>query len=335
MPISTTTARASIKKLNSESASLTPSALVTMFEIDITEIADSKNLVFAEEGRVFRFHNSIKLTTSDIYWKGKKYTAAPIRGEGFEFNGRGKLPTPKLGITVHSDGKFALSTFKSRLNDLGDIVGAKVTRIRTFAKYIDSKNFTNDEAPYGFEPDQFAEFPRDVFFIDRKSSENSTSIEFQLASRMDIEGLQLPRRRVLANRCSWKYRGEGCLYEYEARRNSNVHGATSDMPASAPAKANNRDELISDVLNIDSFTDRGEWDALQSYIAGDEIFIEKDGVKYYFVAKNSSIGIPPPSLTYWVEDACSKLRSGCRIRHKGIGNGTLPFGGYPGADRVQ
>ena len=52
---------------------------------------------------------------------------------------------------------------KTAIRDLDDLVGSKVTRIRTFVKYIDSENFFESDGttllsntvkpPKGFDPD--------------------------------------------------------------------------------------------------------------------------------------------------------------------------------------
>ena len=76
---------------------------------------------------------------------------------------------------------------KYEIRKIGDIVGAKVTRKRTFAKYLDPSNWGNTEAqlgkesntlPNGFEPDPFAYLPSDIYFIERKQTENKTIITY-------------------------------------------------------------------------------------------------------------------------------------------------------------
>jgi lambda family phage minor tail protein L len=348
-------AQLSLKNLYGEALSLTPSALVSLFEIDVSDIAFSKGLIDEirednENERIFRFHNNISLITSNLTWQGKVYTAAPISAEGFEMNARGTLPVPKLSMSVSPEAIPLLGLFKNKLKSLGDLAGAKVTRIRTLAKYLDAINFTNGINP---DADPNSEFPRDVFYIDRKSLENKSMIEFELASILDVEGVKLPFRLVVANRCVFTYRGEGCLYESEDNRVINVHGypENSRLPSFAPPVANEKDESITDLLPVDvALSARGKWRRGVNYVAGDWVFIEKDGVKYHFVAKSD---VPPnhapPNGTYWHADACSKLLRGCRLRWGVDGNGLaapgrrngdpfngcLPFGGYPATNKVK
>jgi len=47
--------------------------------------------------------------------------------------------------------------------------------------------------PFGT-PDPNAEFPREVYFIDRKSSENRLTVEFELAAPTDLVNVRIPKR---------------------------------------------------------------------------------------------------------------------------------------------
>jgi lambda family phage minor tail protein L len=42
--------------------------------------------------------------------------------------------------------------------------------------------------------------------------ESSDIVEFELATPLDVEGVRLPRRQVICNARSWRYRGDGCGY---------------------------------------------------------------------------------------------------------------------------
>ena len=73
-----------------------------------------------------------------------------------------------------------------------DIVGAKFVRIRTLVKFIDAVNFANNTNATA---DPNAEFPREVYYIDRKSAENRDVVTFELASVSDLAGIRLPKRQ--------------------------------------------------------------------------------------------------------------------------------------------
>jgi len=90
-----------------------------------------------------------------------------------------------------------------------DLVGAKITRKRTLAKYLDAVNFEGGVNPTA---DPLAEFADDVYYVDRKSRETRDVVEFELAASFDLEGVTLPRRQIVQNVCPWRYRGSECGY---------------------------------------------------------------------------------------------------------------------------
>jgi len=59
-------------------------------------------------------------------------------------------------------------------------------------------------------------FPPEVWYIERKASESNEAVAFELVSAMDLNGVKLPNRQIIANFCSWLakggYRGPNCGY---------------------------------------------------------------------------------------------------------------------------
>ena len=167
--------------------------LVELFELDAT----------AAGGTVVRFHNGKSAVGSDVVWQGNTYTAFPIEAAGFEFTGRGQLPRPTLRVANVTGIIGALTrTYQ-------DLVGSKLTRRRTLLKYLDAVNFAGGVNPTA---DPAAALPDDVYYIDRKATENKLVIEFELAAAFDVSGVNLPRRFIIQNVCPWKYRGGECGY---------------------------------------------------------------------------------------------------------------------------
>jgi len=345
--LTTQQAQSSLKKIQSEIQSLTPSTLITLFEIDVASIAFDVGVyndadLLNKQITNFRFHNNVKLINTSIYWQNNEYLAIPIKAEGFEFNSRGTLPVPKLSLSVSDDGIPLLTKLKEKLYQMGDLVGAKVTRRRTFAKYLDAQNFIGETGNDAYEPDPLAEFPPDIFHIERKSNENKNLIEYELSSIWDIEGTKLPGRLVISQKCQWTYRGCGCRYEYNSRRVEKIHETSdrSTLPLSAPAVANQNNELIKNVIGAD-IVDKGLYNFGYTYSKGDSVFIEKGGIKYYFVAKINHPSLPPPNLSQWEQDSCSKTVRGCEIRFGieggasgGIIPGRLPMGSFLATNKL-
>lgn len=391
------------KKISTEVRKFSPSSIVSLYEIDVEGLLIDKQAPYDVERRtdaVFRFHNNLKLLKQDIIWRGQTYRALPIKMDGYESSTRGALPTPKMTLLSNDAFNPDFTDFRSQLRKLDDLIGAKVTRIRTFTKYLDEANFfvkvggaktpignIDHIIPEDFEPDPLAEFPREIYFIERKSAENRAGIEFELSSAIDFEEIKLPRRIVVSSFCNFTYRGEGCLYEYSSHfasasdagtRKKAEKGFGSDnikdlnFPTKAPPIATVNDELIQNILGEDYrvIQDPARWENYLDNNKGDVVFLEKDSIKYYFVAKvpvTNSISQPgsgPPNKTYWLADQCSKSINGCKLRwsnaHKqslglqtvgefsvvatrgggdtGDGNthkGALPFGGFPATNKIS
>lgn len=332
-------ARLSIKNVAAETFSLNPSAMITLFEIDVSNLGFNMGIISntevqLQQNTLFRFHNNINLTTNTIFWQGKSYIAAPIQAIDFEMNVRGNAATPKLSMTVSDEGIPLISIFKQRLLQFGnDIAGAKVTRIRTYSRFLDVVNFVNNNPPQNFYPDPNAELPRDVYFIDRKSSENKNHLEYELAPLFETEGIKLPGRIVSQDRCQFFYRGQGCNYEYSTRIDP-IHDNAS-LPPSAPPMANLLNEKFSDLITNTAFTDKGEYNLGQIYSKGDFCFIYNRGIKYYFISTIDGNGSIPPNQPAWLEDQCSKSVLGCVLRWQNIGSGTIPFGGFVSTNRFK
>lgn len=381
-------AKKSIKSLMHELTNLTPSSLMTLFEIDFTNVVQSINSSLVkdsneiglfpnfEQGKenILRFHNNIKVFNSYIIWQGKTFFPAPIMAEGFEITSRGVLPSPTLSLTSQTEeGIEALSIIRRVIRKYGDIVGAKVTRIRTFAKFLDKNNFSDISSPDSqrgiyasnfpeeYEPDPYAELPRDVFFVERKASEDKNSINYELSSSLDVEGIKLPRRVVTASKCGFTYRGCGCFYEGDGNsaqsladhvyKKCGIRRTDLTLPEDAPPVATINDQNIKDMIGVSELVFKGRYSSKAFYASGDYIYMEKNGVRYYFVAK---VDIPatenteysPPNPDFWIADLCSKTLQGCRKRWGAQGSviigesedfkkGELQFGGFPNATKLE
>lgn len=338
--------------ITSEIQKLAPSAVIELFEVDATSIG----------GDILRFHGGTNGLQTRVVWQGNAYEPFPVQITGFEYTGTGTLPRPRLQVANLSGIVTALVLM------FDDMLGAKVSRKRTFAKYLDQENFpdlysyTFDSGtdgwaastatltasngsliwtPTGTNPtlyrslslseryqgsaarwitarvrrvsgtgtwegncyywtpshgasasyrkavsapsdldqwntvvwdmsaltaggndyitseiqyirfdlvsdatsvweisdikvtgtnptaDATAEFPDDVYFIDRKSSETVDAVEFELAASFDLQGVMLPRRQIVQNVCTWQYRGTECGYTGTNYYNANDQPTTA------------------------------------------------------------------------------------------------------------
>jgi lambda family phage minor tail protein L len=175
-----------------DAVSLAPGAQVQMIVIDAAAFG----------GPLIRLSPGTNELGNPIVWQGLTYSSYPLRSSGWEATTRGPLPRPKLAL-----GNL-LGAISALCLDHQDLVGARVTRKRTLAKYLDAANFAAGN-PLA---DPSAGFPDDIFTIDRKATENAEFVEFDLAAAMDVAGVRLPRRQIISNVCSFRYRGPDCGY---------------------------------------------------------------------------------------------------------------------------
>jgi len=107
-----------------------PGEIIDLFELDLSYGSASADT------SVFRWHSGLSENLHEIVWQGNVYSAAPILAEGFEYLGKGSLPRPTLSIANVS------SMLSSLVREFDDLIGAQVTRRRTFSKYLDSYCYT-------------------------------------------------------------------------------------------------------------------------------------------------------------------------------------------------
>ncbi|GHD59540.1 phage minor tail protein L [Jeongeupia chitinilytica] len=149
-----------------------------------------------------RFHAGTNGVDQPVVWQGNAYAPFPIQATGFVVDGSGNPPRPKLVVS----NVTGLMTELAR--SFNNLLNARLTRQRTKTCYLDAANFADGNP--GADPN--AHLPDEVYYVAQKTSENKLQVEFELASALDLDGLQLPRRQIIANLCPWRYRGEECSY---------------------------------------------------------------------------------------------------------------------------
>jgi lambda family phage minor tail protein L len=188
--------------IKSELQKLAPSAIIELFQLDLTIFGD----------QVYYFHAGTNGLRQPLIWQGQEYAPFPIQASGFELSTGGQLPRPTLVVSN------VLGIVTALVLTYRDLLGAKVTRKRTMQKYLDAVNFDGGVNPTA---DPTAEFPDDVFFIEAKKNETPELIEFELSSSFDVQNVQLPKRQIIQNICPWRYRGPECGYTGTDYFNSN------------------------------------------------------------------------------------------------------------------
>ena len=169
----------------SDVQSINPSAIIELFTLQLDNSLHGATTTYY-------FHSGSNLNANNkIKWQTVEYLRFPIQASGFAFQ-KGQLPRPKLTV---SNATGLISSILLTVNETtagNDLTGAKVTRIRTLAKFIDADNFADGQNATA---DPTAEFPREIYSVDRKSSENREVVEFELAAPTDLAGVRIPKRQ--------------------------------------------------------------------------------------------------------------------------------------------
>ena len=164
-----------------------PSAIIELFTLQLDNSLHGATTIY-------RFHAGSSLKDNgEIVWAGNSYQRFPIKAEGFAFR-QGQLPRPTLTVSNALGTITAILLSVNTTTAGNDLTGATVTRIRTLARFLDAVNFPGDINPYGT-PDNTAEFPQEIYKVDRKSAENRDVVQFELAAVFDLAGIRAPNRQ--------------------------------------------------------------------------------------------------------------------------------------------
>lgn len=187
-------------------------ALVHLYELEVTK------------GNFFYFTNQIDNDLSSVQMRDydsnstlRTYVPMPVQATGFEAKNDGAIPRPTIVMAnVTSTFSDAVGNF-----DYHSLLGLRVIRRTTLAKYLDNGTLNSASPP--------VEFPRQIFYVDRIKTRTKFSVELELVSPFDLENVKIPARVVHANRCSFKYQGasrhlpaykraqSGCIWDVESK----------------------------------------------------------------------------------------------------------------------
>ena len=171
----------------SELQAIASGAVIELFTLSL-------NSTLHGDSTIYRFHNGANLNANgEVVWDGNSYLRFPIECTGFEFGSTGTLPRPTITISN------IFGTITTILQDVNtttvgnDLNGATLTRIRTLARFLDAANFTGGTNPFGT-PDPTAEFPQEIYILDRKVTENRSVVTWEAQSALDLVNVKLPKR---------------------------------------------------------------------------------------------------------------------------------------------
>ena len=185
-----------ISSVYEELSKLAPSAIIELWSVHL-----SSDLHGSSD--VYRFHNGCNADINgNIVWDGNQYVRQPIQADGFEYSSGGQLPRPTLTISNADNTMTALLIVVNTTTAGNDLCGAEVRRIRTLKRFLDGEAAA----------DPNAQWPMEIWYVDRKSSENRNVVQFELASKLDLPNIKVPKRQLIGNICQWAYRSGECGY---------------------------------------------------------------------------------------------------------------------------
>ena len=161
-------------KMVQELPKLEQGALIELWEIDLRHITNRNG----DSGELYRFHNGVSQSRSNIWWQGNEYQAYPIKADGFEISGNGQG------------------------------VGGKVTRRLVYAQFLDARNFTGNKNSKA-DPTQEAV---SYFIIEQLKSLDDEQATFELASPAETDNAKIPLLMITSDVCIWQYRSAQCGY---------------------------------------------------------------------------------------------------------------------------
>lgn len=358
--------------LNKQLTSLTPDALLEFYSIDFShlqpnfeELSDLYGVNVGADS-VYRFCPMIN-GANPVVWQGYSYQPLPIKMEGFEQKSDGRLPRPTFTI-ANPEGLFSKIIHSNQ-----DFANSKITRKRTYVRFLDSENFQGGINPFG-SPDPNSHLIDDVYFINRKTEENKQIIQFELVSALELEDAFVPARVVLSGYCNFTYRcSVGCGYKGLPIETS---GGKSLIRGFATNKEKNLDQnggyltgavdalkYDGTINNVDYWNKYGpdkNSESISSYKVGDVVkIVARNSTNPYkstphvFVCTQThddpSKHHPFFSTDYWLKDECSKTIEACKKRfssttddrtgidlsqhNESASSKGLRFGGFPGTEK--
>ncbi len=157
--------------INQHIRSMDLGAIIELYQLDTTIIGGTDILYFTPmvDG------------TTEIVFNAKAYSAVPCESSGWMVNTSNAPPRPKLKVANTQRHFF------SYISALGDLVGAELTRIRTFENFLDGN----------IDADPTATLENQIYIVSKKTVHNKISVEWELIHTLERPGLRLPRRKIL------------------------------------------------------------------------------------------------------------------------------------------
>lgn len=187
-----------------------PGQLLNLYVVDFT----TTNL--SNPPTNMYLYPGIKENFGPLVFDGHEYTPWPMEITGFKKASEGPMPRPSMRISNVS------GFISQQMLQYNDFIGAKVSRYRTFARYLDGQPAADPGAK-----------KVEIYFVEQKKNETKTVVELLLVTAVDIMDVRLPSRAMYANTCMWQYKSADCGWP---GTDSSLYFDANDAPVVNPGE---------------------------------------------------------------------------------------------------
>lgn len=314
---------------------LQPGSVIELFELDCTVLG----------GEVLRFHAGTNGLRQNVIWQGEEYTRYPVEATGFDYNGDGSIPRPKLRVSN------ALSGITALLLAYQDLQGATLTRKRTLAKFLDAENTKRDQKIIAAAPLVAGSFrlnfngggPTNPIFPSDSNASILIKLGFFYATAITGD-LADPDQGIIVtmDQLDSFYPSGFPLFEVE----SNTTGediSVSYYSDTADPTAEFADDVFVVDRKVSENREAVEFELTTSFDLGGIQLPRRQVIQNVCpwryrggecgYAGTNYFTSSDVATAYVGQDVCGKRLSSCKLRFGA--KSPLPFGGFPGADLIS
>lgn len=168
-----------------------------------------------------------------LWFGNTEYVSAAVEITGFEKSSESAPPEPVLSFSNVDKGGYAI------LKEYDDLLNAKVTRIHTWAHFLDKLPDGSDNP----DADPKGHNIPEIWYIEQKDGSDPTMVRWRLSSSMDLKGKMVPARTMLKTVCRRRYR------YWDAKNGAWVYNnSPAACPYSGPAMYDRNSTPVTDPL---------------------------------------------------------------------------------------
>jgi lambda family phage minor tail protein L len=349
------------RQLQPTDSSGNPTQLVVLYELDLTP----------KGGTVLYFHAGVDPSGSNtIGFKGHTYSAFPIKAENFEWTTKGTLPRPKL--TVSNIGSVTSSLCRQFGDLVGCVLTMRMT-FYCYTSGGSEPDNTKEFPPQIYVVDRKVAETNSICSFDLATPMDSEGVllprrqilatacpftyrgvecgytALSVRDRLGVAFGPSFSNGVITNLL---YNGHNIAIiltsatanfqpgdvgkrisgpAFNAGSYITVRNSATQVQFWPPAPATVGSGAVFVVQRV---VDRGAWSSGTTYAQYDQAYLLVLGIRVYAVSKaGGNLNHPIYDENFWMLDVCLKKLPDCEDHF--LANQPLPYGGWPGANKLQ